>query len=91
MIEERNERPIKSIRLFSYPIRLKAPIRAAYGEVLEREILIIEVEDTEGKICYGEAANIYRETLESCQQVTEDIERGLSKLQALPSLKRIES
>jgi L-alanine-DL-glutamate epimerase-like enolase superfamily enzyme len=74
------------LRVQEVGIRLAQPMRAAWGEVSERRMLLVELEDGEGLVGRGEAAPLEpydgvslarcREALEACRRALRDVRDG---------------
>lgn len=68
---------IKRVTLYHIQMKLKTPFVTSYGTVRERESIIVEMEDNQGVIGWGEcvafAAPWYtEETLQTCRHIMED-------------------
>lgn len=74
------------LRIQEVAIRLSQPVRAAWGEIAERRMLLVELEDDDGMVGYGEAAPLEpydgvslercREALESCRRTLRGVTNG---------------
>ncbi len=65
-------------------LRLRSPLRAAYGELREREVLYVRVMDADGVSGYGEAAPLASYEGVSVQRTLLALERYAAALEELP-------
>lgn len=56
-------------------LRLREPLRASYGTVRERELLVVSIEDGDGLVAYGEAAPLEPYGGPPLERVTAALER----------------
>jgi L-alanine-DL-glutamate epimerase-like enolase superfamily enzyme len=74
------------LRIEEVALRLAQPVRAAWGEMTERRLLLVALEDDDGMIGYGEAAPLEpydgvplescRAALEACRATLRDLRGG---------------
>ncbi|MGE4427479.1 MAG: mandelate racemase/muconate lactonizing enzyme family protein [Solirubrobacteraceae bacterium] len=86
------------LRIQEVSLRLAQPMRAAWGEMTERRMLLVELEDDEGQIGHGEAAPLEpydgvsiercREALEQCRRALRETPGG-SGAQALEACRAV--
>ena len=87
------------LRVEERRLRLVRPLQASYGEVRERDVLVVTLEDSEGVLGRGEAAPLEaydgislgraREALESYRPILDAAERsGLNGAQTLEACRR---
>ncbi|MGX6447991.1 mandelate racemase/muconate lactonizing enzyme family protein [Patulibacter sp. S7RM1-6] len=70
------------LRIREVALRLAQPMRAAWGEVSERRLLLVELEDDDGLVGYGEAAPLEPYdgvALDACAHALEACRRALAE------------